>query len=79
MNTHGISIPDTEHAMRLLCLCTLAAQEPILTYARVAEALRVDRSEVEGWTIEAIGHGLLDATMDQLPETISIRSLRVYI
>jgi hypothetical protein len=75
LRVHGISPETIERSLRLLCLSSLAETEPILTYSRVAEALKVDRAEVELWVVEAISGGLMDATIDQLPETITVRYL----
>lgn len=72
MASKGISSKSTEHSMRLLCLCSLAESEPSLSYARVADTLQVSREEVELWVVEAVAHGLLEATVDQVPEIISV-------
>lgn len=72
--------------MRLLGLCVLAARSTtsasssqVLAYSDIAKALDVSSDEdVEEWVVEAISHGLLDATMDQLNSAIVVsRCVRV--
>ena len=72
MAAKGISASSTEHAMRLLCLCSLAETEPQLSYARVAGVLQVPTEEVELWVVEAVANGLLEATVDQVPEVVTV-------
>lgn len=43
-----------------------------LTYTSVADALRVDVSEVEFWVMQAIGSGLINAKMDQAREVVAV-------
>lgn len=73
-------------SMRLLGLCVLAARSTtsasstqVLAYSDIAKALDVSSDEeVEEWVVEAISHGLLDATMDQLNSAIVVsRCVRV--
>ena len=59
--------------MRLLTLCSLASREASLSYARVAEVLEMEESQVEELLIECIAHNLLDASLDQLPRTITVK------
>lgn len=72
MVAKGISEKKTEHAMRLLCLCSLAESESQLSYARVAEVLQVPEQEVELWVVEAVAHGLLEASVDQVPQLVAV-------
>ena len=72
MASKGIAEKSTEHAMRLLCLCSLAESEPQLSYGRVAEVLQVPLEEVELWVVEAVANGLLEATVDQVPEVVTV-------
>lgn len=74
-------------SMRLLGLCALAARSTtsaasssqLLSYSDIAKALEVSSDEeVEEWVVEAISHGLMDASMDQLSRTIVVsRCVRV--
>ena len=41
MVTHGISHEEVERAMRLLALCSLGAQQSVLSYEAIAVALKV--------------------------------------
>jgi hypothetical protein len=62
--------------MKLLTLCSLcstAAQNKVLSYAVIAQGLKIDVSEVEEWIIDAIGMNLIDGSMDQLAATLTVR------
>jgi len=70
---------DLEHAacerkMRLLSLTSLCVVNKELTYAAVAEALKVDVDQVEHWVVEAISAGLITAKMDQVRSAIVVSS-----
>lgn len=61
--------------MKLLTLCSLAAQatDKVLTFGAIQSALQVDAAEVELWVIEAIGERLLEASIDQLNSTVTVK------
>lgn len=73
--SHKLDVTQFEHTVKLLTLCSLAAQatNKTLTYASVQTALQIDESEVEMWAVEAISENLLEATIDQLNSTITIK------
>ena len=72
VDSHGISWAYVEHSLQLLSLCRLAAKKPSLKYAEIAAALSVQEEEVEGWVIEVISEGLLEASIDQFNATVTI-------
>lgn len=83
---HDICHETSLKNMRLMGLCVLAARSTtsasssqVLAYSDIAKALEVSSDEdVEEWVVEAISHGLLDATMDQLNSAIVVsRCVRV--
>lgn len=59
--------------MRLLTLCSLAANSKEIGYAEIAQNLQVQESEVESWAIKAITAELMDAKMDQLNKVLVIK------
>lgn len=74
---YDLSHETSLKSMRLLGLCLLAARnsttQHVLTYADIAACLEVSEDEeVEEWVVEAISHGLMDASMDQLNKSIVI-------
>ena len=72
MKQHGIPMDACATKMRLLTLVSLGHAKKELTYAAVAEALRVGVNEVEPWVMQAIGAGLITAKMDQVREVIAV-------
>lgn len=73
--SHKLNSNDLEHNMRILTLCSLAAQvspKREISFADISTALKVDISEVELWVVEAIAAGLLDASIDQLQSMVTV-------
>lgn len=64
-----------EHRLRLLALCSLAsnAVDKTLSFKAIADVLgcSID-GEVEIWVIEAISESLIEATIDQVNQSVSI-------
>jgi len=78
-----ISYEISLKSLRLLGLCVLAARNStvsqVLSYSDIATCLSISEDEdVEEWVVEAISHGLMDASMDQLNKVIVVsRCVRV--
>ena len=58
--------------MKLLSLCYLCAENSLLSYDTVAKELSIPINKVELWIIKAIGHKLIDVTMNQSDSTITV-------
>jgi translation initiation factor 3 subunit M len=73
--TYKLDTSAIERNIKLLALCSLAAQatDKTVTYEAIRAALKIDLSEVELWTIEAISENLLEASIDQLTSTVTIK------
>eukprot|EP00536_Pseudo-nitzschia_multiseries_P007967 jgi/Psemu1/305351/fgenesh1_kg.193_\ len=69
---YDLSAEDCSRHMRILSLCSLAAQHEEIPYPVVAEALQTDAADVEKWVIAAVSSGLLSAKMDQLQEKVMV-------
>lgn len=72
LKQHGIDPSEVSNSMRLLTLCSLAAENSSLKYALIAQTLKVDIEEVEVWIIESISQGLLEANMDQTKGILTV-------
>ena len=69
----GLSPDDCSRHMRILSLCSLAAEHEEIPYAVVAETLQLTESgDVEKWVIAAVSSGPLSAKMDQLQEKVMV-------
>mmetsp|Transcript_38103 Transcript_38103/g.88674 ORF Transcript_38103/g.88674 Transcript_38103/m.88674 type:complete len:316 (-) Transcript_38103:223-1170(-) len=87
LKAHGIDVQEGERNMRLLSLCSLAAESTAtipgnessggLSYASVAEALRIREDEVEPWIVSAVRRGLVDAKMDQIEKRVVVERAMV--
>lgn len=59
--------------MRILSLCSLAAEHEEIPYADIAETLKLtEEDQVESWVIAAVNSGLLQAKMDQLARKVMV-------
>jgi len=67
-----LSPADCTRHIRILSLCSLAAEHEEIPYEVVASTLQTDSSEVEKWVIAAVSSGLLSAKMDQLQEQVIV-------
>jgi translation initiation factor 3 subunit M len=74
MKEHGLQHEACERKMRLLSLTSLCVTHKELTYAAVAEALKVEADQAEHWVVEAISAGLIAAKMDQVRSTVVVSS-----
>jgi hypothetical protein len=61
----------TRH-MRILSLCSLAAETEEVPYDLVATTLDIAKDAVESWVIAAVSSGLLSAKMDQIQQKIMV-------
>jgi len=68
----GLSAEDCSRHMRILSLCSLAAEHEEIPYAVVADTLQTDTGDVEKWVIAAVSSGLLSAKMDQLQQKVMV-------
>lgn len=68
----GLSGEDCVRHMRILSLCSLAAEHEEIPYSLVAETLQATPGEVEKWVIAAVSSGLLSAKMDQLEQKVMV-------
>ena len=55
-------------------ICSLTLENSNHKYSDLAALLNISKDEVEGWAIEAIANGIIDAKIDQLKEEIVIKS-----
>jgi translation initiation factor 3 subunit M len=64
----GLDAAQCRRNMRILSLCSLAAEHEEIPYQVIADTLQLDDSSgsVETWVIAAVNSGLLEAKMDQL-------------
>lgn len=67
-----LSPDDIKHCMHLLSICELGARQASLSFADIAKALSVAVDQVEGWVIDAISQGLIEAFIDQPNELVLI-------
>lgn len=70
----GLSPDECIRHMRILSLCSLAAEHEEIPYQVVADTLQTTSGEVEKWVIAAVSSGLLSAKMDQLQEKVIVES-----
>lgn len=68
----GIDHDEALENMRLLSMCSLAAEHEEIPYAVIAETLQVGDDEVEEWVVRTITSKLMEAKMDQLRKVVSI-------
>ena len=72
MSKHGIAEEDCARKMRLLTLVSLGHDTKELSYAVIADALKIERTEVETWVMLALASGLITAKMDQVREVVAV-------
>jgi translation initiation factor 3 subunit M len=69
----GLSSEQCRRHMRILSLCSLAAEHEEIPYPIVAQTLQLSsEDQVESWVIAAASTGLLTAKMDQLQRKIIV-------
>lgn len=69
---YGLDSSQCERYMKILSLCSLAAEHEEIPYQTVADTLQSDVTEVEAWVIAAVESGLLEAKMDQLSQKVMV-------
>lgn len=73
MTAQGIKTDVVARKMRLLSLTTLASTCSTFKLSEAADVLKVDKSEVESWIVDAIVNGIIVARIDQLEESVYIK------
>jgi len=69
----GLSQDDCVRHMKILSLCSLAANHEEIFYKDIAQALQLpSEDQVESWVIAAVSSGLLEAKMDQLQRKVLV-------
>ena len=61
-----------EKNMRILTVCSLAAEHEEIPYQVIADTLAIAPNTVEGQVIAAVNSGLLEAKMDQLAQKVMV-------
>ena len=69
---YGLNEEECTRHMRILSLCSLAAETEEVPYDVVAKTLDVSPDDVESWVIAAVSSGLLSAKMDQIQQKIMV-------
>lgn len=72
LENFDISVENATKNIRILSLCSLAAEHNEIPYDVIASTLEIDPSEVESWVITAVASGLLVAKMDQLQQVVMV-------
>ena len=72
LSTNNISLESATKNIRILSLCSLAAEHNEIPYSVISSTLEIDPSEVESWVITAVASGLLVAKMDQLLQVVMV-------
>eukprot|EP00540_Astrosyne_radiata_P007643 CAMPEP_0116840046 /NCGR_PEP_ID=MMETSP0418-20121206/10116_1 /TAXON_ID=1158023 /ORGANISM="Astrosyne radiata, Strain 13vi08-1A" /LENGTH=461 /DNA_ID=CAMNT_0004470247 /DNA_START=76 /DNA_END=1462 /DNA_ORIENTATION=- len=69
----GLSPDACVRYMRILSMCSLAAEHEEIPYTSIAQTLQLpSEDEVESWVIAAVSSGLLAAKMDQLQHKVMV-------
>lgn len=66
----GLKPEDCQRYMRMLSLCSLAADHDEIPYGEIQTTLQHD--DVESWVVDAVNSGLLQAKMDQLSQKVMV-------
>jgi len=72
LSSFSISEDTSANHIRILSLCSLAAEHNEIPYSVIASTLEIDHSDVESWVIAAVASGLLVAKMDQLQQVVMV-------
>jgi len=73
LQAFGGDLDGCKTKARLLALAALGGDAVVqVPYQDVAQALHVDVEEVESWVVEAVGHQVADAKLDQLKQVVVI-------
>jgi translation initiation factor 3 subunit M len=68
----NLSSEECTRYIRILSLCSLAAEHEEIPYQVVADTLQTNPNDVEKWVIAAVSSGLLSAKMDQLQQQVIV-------
>ena len=72
LSKYNLNDDECTRHMRILSLCSLAAQAEEVPYDLVASTLDISPNDVESWVIAAVSSGLLSAKMDQIQQKIMV-------
>lgn len=72
LSNWGLSSDKCTRYIRILSLCSLAAEHEEIPYQVVADTLQTKPVDVEKWVIAAVSSGLLSAKMDQLQQQVIV-------
>lgn len=74
MTDEKLQIEDVLRKKQYVQICSLKLEASNHAYSELAAILNIEKSDVEGWAIEAIAAGIIDAKIDQVNEEIVIKS-----
>jgi len=71
---HNLDLAAREREIKILAICSLAAQatKKTIAYSTIACALQVSEEEVEMWVIEAIAANAINGSIDQLQGVVAV-------
>jgi translation initiation factor 3 subunit M len=72
LSKYNLNDDECTRHMRILSLCSLAAEAEEVPYDLVASTLDIPPNDVESWVIAAVSSGLLSAKMDQIQQKIMV-------
>lgn len=72
MIARGLIPVEIRRSVSLLTLCSLAARDSVISFAKIAEAVRVPIDEVELWVVDAMAEGLIEGSIDQATSLVTI-------
>ncbi len=75
LKAHDISVASIERKVKIFALATLAADaaNKTLTVATIASALQIAEEDVEEWVVEAISEGVVQASINQMNGTVTVK------
>ena len=77
LETHKVSKQMMEEKKRFVLVCTLdieSSNGKALKFQELADLLGLDIDSVEEWAINAINHNIIDGRIDQINETLVIKT-----
>lgn len=71
---HNLDLAAREREVKIMAICSLAAQatKKTIAYSTIASALQVSEDEVEMWVIEAIAANAINGSIDQLQGVVTV-------
>ena len=74
-NTWSLKNAELTGKVRTLALCTLCSETNSVLYGDIANKLCITQDEVEMYVIEAMSLGLLNAKIDSMEKSITVKSV----